>query len=261
MFFLKNSKNFQNSLKPIKYACLFFAFIAFVLSASAGFGGSLIMVPALSLLYGSKEGIAISSILLGVNNIFKAIAYRNTIPLKKAMILIILMMIGSGIGAKWMIAAPEGIVDIAIIVALTSFFLMSVTNLNTKINIKPFDEKSYYRYLPGCFFAFSSGAASGFSGTSGPLKGIALKSLGLNRFYLIGGATIISLGGDLVKSLIFIDGGLINQDHWSIIVPAIFLMPIATYLGKRINIKIGESAYSILFWMVMLGYSIRLILV
>jgi hypothetical protein len=34
----------------------------------------------------------------------------------------------------------------------------------------------------------------------------------------------------------------------------------ATYTGRRINHSIGESGYTILFWTVMAGYTLRLLL-
>lgn len=53
---------------------------ACTLSASAGLGGSLILVPLLALTVGTKEGIALAALLLAANNLVKLVAYRGTIP-------------------------------------------------------------------------------------------------------------------------------------------------------------------------------------
>ena len=57
------------------------AFFAFTLSSSAGLGGSLILVPTMTLLLGPKEGIAVAAVLLGLNNVLRVIAYRRHVPL------------------------------------------------------------------------------------------------------------------------------------------------------------------------------------
>ncbi|MFB3051273.1 MAG: sulfite exporter TauE/SafE family protein, partial [Acidimicrobiia bacterium] len=49
--------------------------VSFMISASAGLGGSLILVPTLALVLGTKEGVALSALLLAANNVVKVIAY------------------------------------------------------------------------------------------------------------------------------------------------------------------------------------------
>lgn len=228
---------------------LFSIFIGFVVSASAGMGGSLILVPILALTLGSKTGIAISAILLGCNNLFKVIAYRRTIPLKSIFKILILIALGAGLGSAIMARAPEIWVDWAIIISFFMAFL--------------FERKKWTRLrsitAPG--FAFLAGISSGFSGTSGPLKGIALRNLKLNRFYFVGGASVISLAGDLVKASVYFQWSFFGEFDNGLIICSLFIMPIAVYIGKLINEKIGERAYTFLFWVVMLGYSIRILLI
>ena len=55
-------------------------YVSFTISASAGLGGSLLMVPTLALFLGTKEGVALAALLLASNNIMKIIAYRETLP-------------------------------------------------------------------------------------------------------------------------------------------------------------------------------------
>src|SRR5688572_18807258 len=50
-------------------ALLVCAGLAFLLSASAGLGGSLLLVPVFALLLGPKQGIALAALLLMGNNI------------------------------------------------------------------------------------------------------------------------------------------------------------------------------------------------
>jgi uncharacterized membrane protein YfcA len=107
--------------------------------------------------------------------------------------------------------------------------------------------------------ALVAGLTSGFSGTSGPLKGLALRRLDFDRMHLVGAASAVSLVSDLSKGAVYLRAGLIDRDAWIVILACVLLMPLATLTGRRINRQVGEAAYSGLFWTVMLGYTVRLL--
>ena len=48
---------------------LVLVYASFTISASAGLGGSLLLVPTLVVFLGSKEGIALAALLLASNNL------------------------------------------------------------------------------------------------------------------------------------------------------------------------------------------------
>lgn len=62
-----------------------------------------------------------------------------------------------------------------------------------------------------------------------------------------------------MKTTIFLHASLIDQTSWTIALGALPLMPLAAYAGRYVNSRIGERAYAGLFWAVMTGYSIRLL--
>lgn len=224
-----------------------FAALAFMLSASAGLGGSLILVPAMAMFFGTKQGIALAALLLGCNNVFKVIAYHRTIPLKAAAGVVLLTVLGAGLGAKLLVDAPEAWVDFAVIAVFILTFLV--------------DSKDWVVFKRGSslLLAFFAGATSGFSGTSGPLKGVSLKNLNFSRFYFVGAASAVSLAGDTTKAAVFMSESLFEEIPWNTLFGTVLLMPFAVFAGRFINQKIGEKAYNILFWMVMTGYTIRLV--
>ena len=221
---------------------------SYVLSATAGMGGSLILVPALTLLLGPKEGIALAALLLGLNNVGKVIAYRSSIPFRPAFVLLALTMGGAFLGARLLVLAPENIIRIATGLAIAATFIFERAG------------RKQAAAASAPLFALGAGATSGFSGTSGPLKGIALKSLALDRMHLVGAASLVSLGGDVIKALVFAEADLFIGSAGIIVLATLPVIPAAAYLGRRINREVGERAYSALFWAVMLGYSIRLVL-
>ena len=157
---------------------------SFVLSSAAGLGGSLILVPALVMALGAKEGVALAALLLAANNVAKVVVYRKTVPLAQAALIAVTVMVGAALGASLMVQAPEQWVKIGVIVALVVTFAGDLL-------VKGATAKGPVGKAWAGFLALISGATSGFSGTSGPLKGVALRSLQLDRQYLVGAASLV----------------------------------------------------------------------
>lgn len=223
-----------------------FTAAAFVVSAAAGLGGSLLLVPALATLLGTKEGVALAALLLASNNVVKVWAYRATVPWRQSSGVAALTMVGTFVGAVLLVNAPDRLVTIAVVVALVSAFAVERIALSMP---RPVSAAS----------ALAAGATSGFSGSSGPLKGIALRALALDRRHLVGAAALVSFLGDATKATVFADAGLLGAPAYTL---AVFLVPVmigGTYAGRRLNKVVGEQGYNVLFWTVMSGYSIRLI--
>lgn len=221
--------------------------VAFTLSASAGLGGSLVLVPTLALVLGTKEGVALAALLLAGNNVIKILAYRKTLPLKKSLLIILLVALGAGVGAGLLVAAPEDVVAVAVIVTFVIALVAERFDL------------SALRRVGAPVLALGSGATSGFSGTSGPLKGMAIRQLDLDRRHFVGAASLASLAGDATKAAVFTEAQLLTGDSFVIALAAVPLMLVATFTGRRINQSIGEQGYTWLFWGVMAGYATRLL--
>lgn len=232
----------------IEFLALPFAALAFTLSASAGMGGSLILVPALSVLLGPKEGVALAALLLAANNVAKVIAYRRVIPLRPVAVVLILTVLGAALGARLLVAAPAQWVSVGIIVSIALTFILERGKAAT------------VRKGLGPALAFGAGATSGFSGTSGPLKGAALRSLALDRQHLVGAASVVSLAGDAMKVAVFSHASLLDERSIPLLLAALPLTVVATLAGRRLNRAVGERGYAVLFWCVMAGYSVRLLL-
>ena len=221
--------------------------VAFAVSASAGLGGSLILVPTLALVLGTKEGVAMAALLLAGNNVVKVFAYRETLPFKRAAMVVGLLAAGAAIGARLLVSSPEDVVTVAVIISFALALIAERFDL------------SRFRTAGGPFLAFGSGATSGFSGTSGPLKGMAIRQLGLDRAHFVGAASIASLVGDATKTAVFAEARLLDGSAVLLAILAVPLMLAATFTGRRINQSIGEKGYSVLFWAVMAGYTVRLL--
>ena len=225
---------------------LLVVYTSFTISASAGLGGSLLMVPTLALFLGTKEGVALAALLLASNNVMKIIAYRETLPFRKAAGIAVLIVIGAALGSTLLVNAPVWAVTVAVLA------MFATTIATERFEIKPVRK----RFAP--FLAFVSGASSGFSGTSGPLKGVAIRNLDLDRRHFVGAASLASFAGDAAKTAIFAEADLLGRGAWLTALAAIPLMALGTWSGSKLNERLGEQTFAILFWTVMGGYSIRL---
>lgn len=220
-----------------------------VVSAAAGMGGSLIIVPALVALVGPTKGVALAALILGVNNIGKVIAYRRSLPFRTALPVAVVVAIGAALGARLLLALSDTVVSIAVVVVLVSSFASERFEVGRVGRIS------------APVLGFFSGAASGFSGTSGPLKGAALRNLQLDRHHLVGAASIVSMFGDLSKSLVFAQASVLGTREVTAAAAAIPVMFLSVRAGRRLNQQVGEQGYAVLFWTVMFGYGVRVLLV
>ncbi len=221
-------------------------YASFAISASAGLGGSLLLVPTLVVFLGSKEGVALAALLLASNNVMKIVAYRRTLPFKAAAGVTLLIVIGAAAGSTLLVNAPAAWVSVGVL----SMFVISIAAERLEI------DRVRAGFAP--LIALMSGASSGFSGTSGPLKGVAIRNLNLDRRHFVGAASLASFAGDATKTAIFAEGQLLGRDSLLIALAAVPLMALGTWSGASLNERVGEQKFAVLFWTVMGGYSIRL---
>jgi uncharacterized protein len=219
---------------------------AFILSACVGLGGSLILVPVLGLMYGPKTGIALAAIMLAANNVAKVVVYRRTLPIRPIAGVICLTVAGAYGGALLMTAAAGTTVGTATIAILALTFVTERTQGRRLLR------------LSAPVLAFLAGLTSGFAGTSGPLKGLALRGLTGDRLQLAGAASVVSLVGDVAKTAVYLRSGVLDASVWPIAGAVVLLVPFTATLGRHLNVQLGESRYGYFFWLVMLGYALRL---
>jgi len=169
---------------------LFAVSIAFFVSASAGLGGSLVLVPVLTLALGAKSGISLAALLLAGNNVVKLWAYRRTLPLRASAIATVCTLLGAAIGSRLLVILPEQLAQAIVVFSFAAALLAEPRELRA------------LRASLGPVLAVMAGAMSGVSGTSGPLKGVAVRALGLDRMHTIGAAAMVSAAADLTKTAV-----------------------------------------------------------
>ncbi len=224
-------------------------FTSLFISSIAGYGGSLVLVPALGAVLGPKEGVALAALLLGWNNVFKVIAYRHTLALREGWRLLVVTALGVWFGATLLISAPDGLVVWAII---------ATTLVTLAVELRADERLLLARRHAAVPTMAASAVLSGVSGTSGPLKGISVRSMGLPRLEHVGLASCVSLVADALKVELFHTAGLFHGVDLSTIFIALPVMPIGAWIGRSVNRRVGEEAFRWIFWSVVGGYTLRM---
>lgn len=224
-------------------------FLSFLISASAGMGGSLLLIPTLSYFIGVRDGIIISSVLLGLNNCFKIIVFFKYIQIRKIVYLMFFMLIGAIPGSMLMMKMDENILAVILFINIIFAFIIeknAATGVRKKIS---------------WVYSWLSGFCSGISGTSGPLKGMAIKCFDFNKLQIVAAASVLSFATDSTKAVIYLSNyNPVTGTSFDLLLVSICMMPVATVLGKRINQKISNVAYDVLFFSILSGYVVRLVL-
>ena len=234
----------------VHWLVLLATFSALFISSIAGYGGSLILVPALGAILGVKQGVALSALLLGWNNVFKVVAYRHTLALRRGWLLVVVTTIGVWFGAQLLIEAPDRAV-IWLVVATTGLSLLAEL-----AHVERITRVQGYTAAP---VMLASGVLSGVSGTSGPLKGISVRSLRLPRLEHVGLASSVSLVADALKVELFATAGIFQNLDLTVVLLALPVMPVAAWIGRHVNERMDESAFRWIFWTVVGGYTLRMV--
>jgi len=205
-----------------------------------------VLIPAVSLLMGVKEGIVLNSLLLGINNIIKVWYYRKDVRLLDSLALLVPMALGTMIGAMLMLKLHEHVLAI--------FLLLNVC---IAYGVQRYSSEELQQGT-GVGYAALSGLCSGLSGTSGPLKGLAVKCFHKGKSHVVATASLLSLVTDALKSGIYFSAGHSWHLNVYLLIASIAMMPLATGLGQKLNKGMSAKAYDALFYTVMSGYVVRL---
>jgi uncharacterized membrane protein YfcA len=224
-------------------------FAALVVSSTAGYGGSLILVPALAAAIGPKSGIAYSALVLGWNNVFKVLAYRKTLAIKQGWPLLAVTAVGTLFGARLLVAAPETFVVWCVIVGTIAALAIELSGSERLLSARRSSA------VPAMA---ASAVLSGVSGSSGPLKGVAVRSLGLPRLEHVGLASLVSLVADALKVGLFQADGLFDDIDMTTLLIALPLMPLGAWFGRAINRRVDERVFRGIFWAVVGCYTLRM---
>ena len=178
------------------------------------------------------------------NNVVNVVAYRKTLPIARSAQVAMLTAVGAAIGIGWLVGprrADRGDRDRGV----RRRARCGRTNLTRAVRVG------------APVLALGSGSTSGFSGTSDPLNGTAIRALRLD--YFVGARCTGVHGRRRDESRVFTDVELLDTSAYWLMAAALPIILVATFAGRSFNRSVGESGDTKLFWTVMGGRTCRLV--
>lgn len=209
-------------------------FASELIGTITGFGSSTFFVPAALMLESFQTVLVLTAILHTFGNSSRLFLFRTHFMWGPFLKLAIPYILFSAIGAFIMIdTSPESLKRAlgGLLILLSVVFLIG-HNLD--------------RFIPprvGMLLAAFSGLSTGLVGTGGALRGLALAALRVPKSTFVALSAAIDIGGDTVRSVIYIKSGLFQWHHW-FYVPALMLAALlGSIVGKWALAQISQRMF------------------
>lgn len=196
------------------------AFFSEVAGTVSGFGSSTFFVPLAIQLETFRLVLALTAIAHCFGNTSKILLFRRDFHWRYILILAVPSILLSALGAELSSHVPVPFLQKALGVVL---ILVSSLLLFGKLKV-PKDRL----WIAFCLTALS-GFATGLVGTGGAVRGLALSTLNLPAGEFVVLSAAIDLGGDFLRTIIYLRNGYMDWSQWFYIP----LLAVSAYAGSR----------------------------
>ena len=191
-----------------------------ILGTLSGFGSSTFFVPFALLIESFHLVLALTAILHCFGNTFKISLFYRDLQWKIFLQLAIPSFVFTGIGAVLtQYSSGEWLVQVLGVVLI----LFSLVSLFTIRSIKRWPK------WVAILLSAVSGFSTGFVGTGGAIRGMALAAIQLPKNTFIGVSSAIDVGGDALRAFIYLRNGYMDWNQWFYIP----LLILAAFFGAR----------------------------
>lgn len=207
------------------FAIVLSALVSEILGTLSGFGSSSFFVPIALQIENFKFVLALTAILHCFGNFFKILLFRKDFLWAHFYQLAIPSVFMTGLGALMTVTFSTNLMTQILGAFLILFSIYSLF-IKKRTLILP-------KWL-SIFFSALSGFLTGFVGTGGALRGLALSALQLPKSSFVALSSSIDIGGDLLRAFIYLKSGYMDWNQWFYLP----LLAIAAFTGARIGKKI-----------------------
>lgn len=178
------------------------AFAAGLLSGTVGFGGSMILLPAMTSCYGIEVAVPMSTIAQLLSNLFRVGAGFRCIRWRKAAFFLILAAPLTLLGAYWFVVVPKELMTRILCLLLIVFAFLDMTQ---KLKLP----RSRWTMLAG---GGISGIINGLLSLSGPISSAVFLTLGLAPVAYIATEAAAATVMHIIQLAAYGGFGLISKD-------------------------------------------------
>ena len=186
-------------------------FVGFVISATFGIGGVVLLIPLLSTTLPPAQAVAVSAPIMLVNNLSKTWVYRKHLD-KRALFYVSALAVPTAFFAALLTAHID---DRVILLAVAALIILSVVVEHARARPVRLSDTALL------FWGLVTGAISGIAGAAGPPTAIGLKGYGLTREAFVATVAVFAVFLQLAKI----------PAYWSTNALPARLLPLCAVLG------------------------------
>lgn len=218
----------------IEWPIFIIAVVAEVIGTASGLGSSILFLPAAQYFESPTTVMALTGILHVFANTFRLILFWNRASFKPFLVMAAVFLISSGLGAWLSTGTDKHVYKIAMGVALILFVILRLVFVSHYIEFF----KAFKNPLMGL-----AGFVSGWLGTGGTIRALALNGLNLSKNEFIFASSGIDLGGDALRTAIYLFNGYLDHEH-IFYIPALGLGAwIGSQIGKKIVARVSQRHF------------------
>jgi uncharacterized membrane protein YfcA len=210
------------------------ALLAEILGTIGGFGSSLFFVPIASYFFDFYSVLGITALFHVSSNLAKITLFRKGFDKNLIINIGIPAVLFVIIGAYLSKFIDPKILEIflAIFLILVSATFLIFKNITVKATLT--------NSISG---GVASGLIAGLLGTGGAIRGIVLAAYNFKKEVFIATSSIIDLGIDLSRSVVYSANGYINKEILYLIPILLIVSIIGTFIGKKILEHVSEEQF------------------
>lgn len=216
------------------FLIVFLGLISEIIGTVSGFGSSTYFVPMASFFEKFTFVITLTAILHSFSNFFKIYLFRQYFKkdlfIKMAIPSVLFCLIGATLTSE----SRLDLIKLILGLFMMLFSILSYINLSSP---KKLGSKTIL------LLSSVSGFLTGFIGTGGALRGLALSALNISKESFVFLSSSIDVGGDLIRLIVYLKKGYMEWDQWFYI-PFLFIAAsIGTQLGKKILKRVPQILF------------------
>lgn len=217
-----------------EFLLILLSFASEVLGTLSGFGSSVFFVPLAVFLEEFKTVLALTAILHVFGNSSKLVLFRGKLSQKTFFLLIIPTVLFTGLGAWFVDQADPRFYKTAFGVILLLFCCLMFFKKKIEQNIST---------TPAIIFSSISGFLTGFFGTGGAIRGVALLGLGLEAQTFVVTSAAMDIFGDGLRAGIYLKNGYLKSEHFFYLPIFMVIAFAASWIGKKLLAKISQNLF------------------
>lgn len=210
-------------------------FFAFLVNAFAGFGGGLLAVPLLALLFPLRTVAPFTNLLGFTANVVLIRTYYKNIQYKVLIPLLIGNLLGSIIGIHFLLVSQNGILlKLLGIIVIISSLLLFISD--RKISLKP-------NVIVGLVVGMVSGLGSALFALGGPPLILYLASIFKDKTLLRATSLLFFLINGAMQIILIVANGLITPQVSMLFLIGLPILFLSGWLGHTLHVKVSEQVF------------------